>query len=58
LHLFFNSYKTDLSNASAEALHQVETYRMKWLFGALAVVVVGLLASYLFAKKNLKVGEQ
>lgn len=48
----FNSYKTDLTNASAEALHELETYRMKWLFGALLVVVVGLLASYMFAKRN------
>ncbi len=48
----FNSYKTDLSNATAEAKHSMETYRMKWLFGALAVVIVGLVASYLSAKKN------
>lgn len=48
----FNSYKTDLTNATAEAKHSMETYRMKWLFGALAVVVVGLVASYLSAKKN------
>ena len=31
---------------------QLETYRMKWLFGALAVVVLGLLFSYASAKKN------
>lgn len=30
----------------------LETYRMKWLFGALAVVVVSLLLSYASAKKN------
>ena len=30
----------------------LETYRMKWLFGALAVVVVGLLFSYSSAKRN------
>src|SRR4051812_9485564 len=36
-----NSLKLDL-----------ETYRMKWLFGALAVVVLGLLFSYASAKKN------
>ena len=30
----------------------LETYRMKWLFGALAVVVLGLLFSYASAKKN------
>jgi FHS family L-fucose permease-like MFS transporter len=36
-----NSLKLDL-----------ETYRMKWLFGALAVVVLGLLFSYASAKKK------
>ncbi len=30
----------------------LETYRMKWLFGALAVVVIGLLFSYSSAKRN------
>lgn len=48
----FNSYKTDLTNATAEARHEMETYRMKWLFGALAVVVLGLLFSNMSAKKN------
>ncbi|MFZ1527841.1 MAG: MFS transporter [Ferruginibacter sp.] len=48
----FNSYKTDLTNATAEARHDMETYRMKWLFGALAVVVLGLLFSNMSAKKN------
>jgi FHS family L-fucose permease-like MFS transporter len=48
----FNSYKTDLTNATADVKHSMETYRMKWLFGALAVVVFGLLASYMSAKKN------
>jgi MFS transporter, FHS family, L-fucose permease len=48
----FNSYKTDLSHASAAELHDMETYRMKWLFGALAVVVVGLLISTSSASKN------
>ncbi len=48
----FNSYKTDLTNATAEVKHEMETYRMKWLFGALAVVVLGLLFSNMSAKKN------
>jgi MFS transporter, FHS family, L-fucose permease len=48
----FNSYKTDLTNATAEARHEMETYRLKWLFGALAVVVGGLLISNMLAKKN------
>ena len=48
----FNSYKTDLSNATAAEKHGLETYRMKWLFGALAVVVLGLLISNIRAAKN------
>jgi FHS family L-fucose permease-like MFS transporter len=48
----FNSYRQDVSNASAAELHDLETYRMKWLFGALAVVVVGLLVSNMSASKN------
>jgi MFS transporter, FHS family, L-fucose permease len=48
----FNSYKEDMTNATAEALHNLETYRMKWLFGALAVVVVGLLIANVSATKN------
>lgn len=30
----------------------MESYRLKWLFGALAVVVFGLLLSNLSARKN------
>lgn len=48
----FNSYKTDVANATPEQLHDLETYRMKWLFGALAVVVVSLLLSNMTARKN------
>ena len=48
----FNSYKTDLTNASDEEKHAMETYRMKWLLGALAVVVVGLLLSMASARKK------
>ncbi len=48
----FNSYKTDLTNATAAAKHDMETYRMKWLFGALAVVVLSLLISNWRAIKN------
>jgi FHS family L-fucose permease-like MFS transporter len=48
----FNSYKTDLSHASAAELHNMETYRMKWLLGALAVVVGGLLISTASASKK------
>lgn len=48
----FNSYKTDLTNATASQLHDMETYRMKWLFGALAVVVLGLLFANISARKS------
>lgn len=48
----FNSYKQDMTNASAAELHDLETYRMKWLFGALAVVVVGLLVANRSAASN------
>jgi len=49
----FNSYKIDpatLTN-SAEKL-ALETMRLKWLFGALATVVVGLLFANYAAKRN------
>jgi FHS family L-fucose permease-like MFS transporter len=45
----FNSYKTVVEEADK---HAMETYRMKWLFGALAVVVGGLMISYLSAKSK------
>ncbi len=48
----FSSYKTDLTNATAEVRHNMETYRMKWLFGALAVVIGGLLFSNFRAQKS------
>ena len=48
----FNSYKTDLTNATALAKHEMETYRLKWLFGALAVVVISLIISNMRANKN------
>lgn len=48
----FNSYKGDLSNLSPAAKHSLETYRMEWLFGALAVVVLGLLIANRSAIKN------
>jgi FHS family L-fucose permease-like MFS transporter len=48
----FNSYKTDLTNAPAEVMHNMETYRMKWLFAALAVIVAGLLFANMRARKN------
>ena len=48
----FNSYKTDLANASDAEKHAMNMYRMKWLLGALAIVVIGLLAANLSAKKK------
>jgi FHS family L-fucose permease-like MFS transporter len=45
----FNSYKAgfDITNP-----HELETYRMKWLFGALSVVVLSLLAALFSARGN------
>ncbi len=48
----FNSYKTDINNLSDIDKHNLETYRMKWLFGALAVVILSLLISNISARKN------
>ncbi len=48
----FSSYKVDLTNASDAERIAMETYRVKWLFGALAVVVLTLIISNLRAKKN------
>ncbi len=48
----FNSYKTDLTNATDGEKHAMNMYRMWWLLGALAVVVIGLLAANLSAKKK------
>jgi FHS family L-fucose permease-like MFS transporter len=48
----FSSYKTDLTNASEAERHAMESYRLRWLLGALAVVVVGLLGANMSAKKN------
>jgi len=39
----FQSYTKDVSGFSKEALNSLETYRLGWLFGALAVVVISLL---------------
>jgi FHS family L-fucose permease-like MFS transporter len=48
----FSSYKVDLSNATDAEIHSMNSYRMKWLLGTLAVVVVGLLLANLSAQKN------
>ncbi len=48
----FNSYKTDLSNATKEAVLAMNAYRMKWLLGALAIVVLGLFYANASATKK------
>lgn len=48
----FGSYKTDLTNATDDVRHAMEQYRMKWLLGALAIVVVGLLFANVSAQKK------
>src|SRR5690606_19722242 len=48
----FDSYKTDPTSLSDAERHALETYRLKWLFGALAVVVLGLLISNWSAKRK------
>ncbi|MDB5201003.1 MAG: glucose transporter [Ferruginibacter sp.] len=48
----FNSYKIDPATLSDLEKHDLESYRMKWLLGALAVVVLGLLIANLSARKN------
>ena len=48
----FNSYHTDLTNAPEAEKHAMEAYRLKWLLGAFAVVVGGLIFANLSAQKN------
>jgi len=48
----FNSYKTDLTNAPEAEKHAMEAYRLKWLIGALLVVVIGLIVANISAKKK------
>ena len=48
----FSSYKTDPATLSDAEKHALEGYRLKWLLGALAVVVIGLLAANMTAKKK------
>ncbi|MGN6194952.1 MAG: MFS transporter [Ginsengibacter sp.] len=48
----FSSYKVDLTNAPDSERIAMETYRVKWLFGALAVVVLTLIISNVSARKK------
>ncbi|MGV3528814.1 MAG: MFS transporter [Flavisolibacter sp.] len=48
----FNSYKVDPATLSDLEVHDLETYRMKWLIGAFVVVLASLLISNFSARKN------
>jgi FHS family L-fucose permease-like MFS transporter len=48
----FSSYKIDPTTLTDAGKHDLETTRLKWLFGALATVVVGLLYANFKAQKN------
>ncbi len=48
----FSSYQKDMSAASEADKRALEIFRLRWLLGALAVVVVGLLAANLSARKK------
>lgn len=48
----FSSYKIDPITLTDAGRHDLETTRLKWLFGALATVVVGLLYANFKAQKN------
>ncbi len=48
----FGSYQKDMTNASDATIHALESYRLRWLIGALLVVVVGLLLANMSARKK------
>jgi FHS family L-fucose permease-like MFS transporter len=48
----FSSYQKDTSSISLDEKHALEAYRLRWLFGALAVVVLGLLLANFSARKK------
>ncbi len=48
----FSSYKIDPSTLTDAGKHDLETMRLKWLFGALATVVIGLLYANFRAQKD------
>ncbi|MFM6925639.1 MAG: MFS transporter [Ferruginibacter sp.] len=48
----FSSYKTDPATLSDAEKHGLEAYRLKWLLGALAIVVIGLLTANMTARKK------
>jgi FHS family L-fucose permease-like MFS transporter len=48
----FKTYQIDITTFDTIQLEDLEKYRMYWLFGALAVVIGGLLFSYSSAQKK------
>jgi FHS family L-fucose permease-like MFS transporter len=48
----FNSYKRDMTNATDAEKHVLEVYRLRWLLGALAVVLIGLLVAGVSSRKK------
>lgn len=48
----FASYRNVAANPSDAERHALELYRMRWLLGALAIVVIGLLFANTRAKQN------
>ncbi|MEN9963086.1 MAG: hypothetical protein RL582_181 [Bacteroidota bacterium] len=48
----FDSYTVDLTGASEQAIKDMNNYRLGWLLGALAVVVIGLLFANMRAQKK------
>jgi len=48
----FSSYKIDPTTLTDAGRNELETTRLKWLFGALATVVVGLLFANIKAQQN------
>lgn len=48
----FKSYRVDLTNASELEKHAMNAYRLRWLIGAFAIVVIGLLVSNMNARKK------
>lgn len=48
----FSSYKIDAAGLTETVRHDLEMYRMRWLLGAMLVVVAGLLFANVSAKKQ------
>lgn len=48
----FKTYQNEVTNLDVQAMADLEAYRMRFLMLALAVVVIGILFSYRFAKVN------